>query len=42
MINSACVSFVFVGTPARDYTLVVKALFAQIVKQLLRTVGLDH
>lgn len=24
------------------YTLVVKALFAQIVKQLLRTVGLDH
>lgn len=27
---------------ARDYTLVVKALFAQIVKQLLRTVGLDH
>lgn len=30
------------GIPARDYTLVVKALFAQIVKQLLRTVGLDH
>lgn len=37
-----CVSFLFVGIPARDYTLVVETFFAQIVKQQLRTVGLDH